>query len=451
MVDKVDTIAAIATPPGSGGIGIIRVTGPLTRKIARLITTLELTPRHAHFCTFQAGDKHAIDQGIAILFRGPASYTGEDMLELHGHGGRIVLQMVLQRLIELGARHARPGEFTERAFMNGKLDLLQAEAVADLISSMSTQAARGALQSLEGDFSRQIHSLYDRVVEICAHVESSLDFPDEEIDSHNIQVIRSRLQSCINDLNTMLIKSEQGRRLREGAYFVIAGKPNVGKSSLLNRLTNRESAIVSDVSGTTRDVISENILIKGIPVVLIDTAGLRDTDDTLEQEGVRRARCEIGKADIVLLVTETDEDIDETTQYVKDQLVEEANMIIIRNKIDLVGIEPHVVDDSTIPIQVYLSAKTGTGIDNLQKILSGMLSGDDAVEDIILARDRHLKALSRTKTCLEDGLEQLNDVGNPELLAEEVRRAQKVLDEITGATTTEELLGEIFSRFCIGK
>jgi tRNA modification GTPase len=451
MVDNVDTIAAIATPSGSGGIGIIRVTGPLTSKIARLITGLELTPRHAHFCTFQSEDKQAIDQGIAILFRGPASYTGEDMLELHGHGGRIVLQMVLQRLVELGARHARPGEFTERAFMNGKLDLLQAEAVADLINSMSTQAARGALQSLEGDFSRQIHDLYDRVVEICAHVESSLDFPDEEIDFHNNQVIRSWLQSCINDLNTMLIKSEQGRRLREGAYMVIAGKPNVGKSSLLNRLTNRESAIVSDMSGTTRDVISENIQIKGAPVILIDTAGLRDTNDTLEQEGVRRARCEIGKADFVLLVIETDEGIDKTTHYVKDQLAEDANLIVIRNKIDLVGIQPHVEYDSNAPVQVYLSAKTGEGLDNLLKLLSEMLSGDDAVEDIILARDRHLKALSRAKTCLEDGLEQLNAAGKPELLAEEVRRALKVLDEITGATTTEELLGEIFSRFCIGK
>jgi tRNA modification GTPase len=359
--------------------------------------------------------------------------------------------MVLQRLVELGARHARPGEFTERAFMNGKLDLLQAEAVADLISSMSTQAARGALQSLEGGFSRQIHDLYDKVVEICAHVEGSLDFPDEEINPHDIPVIRSRLQSCIDDVNTMLMKSDQGRRLREGASLVIAGKPNVGKSSLLNRLTNRESAIVSDVSGTTRDVISENVLIKGIPIVLIDTAGLRVTGDTLEQEGVRRARCEIGKADFVLLVTEMDEDINETTQYIKDQLVEGANLIVIRNKIDLAGINPHVEVDSTASPQVYLSAKTGAGLDNLLKLLSGMLSGNNAVEDIILARDRHLNALSQTKTCLEDGLELLNAERNPELLAEEVRRAQKTLDEITGATTTEELLGEIFSRFCIGK
>jgi len=451
MTDCKDTVAAIATPPGRGGIGVIRITGPRTREIARAITGMDLTPRYAHLCHFLTADRQTIDQGISIFFKGPASYTGEDVLELHGHGGRVVLEMILQRLIELGARHARPGEFTERAFLNGKLDLLQAEAVADLIDSLSTQAARGAIRSLQGGFSGQIRAVYDSVTDICIQVECALDFPDEEIDLLAISVIRSLLQSCIDAVNSMLLKSAQGLRLREGAYLVIAGKPNVGKSSLLNQLTNRESAIVSETSGTTRDVITEYILIKGVPVILADTAGLRETGGFLEQEGVRRARAEIAKADIVLLVAEAVDSIEEAEQEIKSQLAAGTTLIIIRNKIDLVGIQPHVRTGSMNCTEIFLSAKTGAGLENLLQIMSDQLLGNGTAEDIILARDRHIDALYRARTCLENGLKHLMDKGNTEVLAEEVRRAQKTLAEITGATTTEELLGEIFSRFCIGK
>jgi tRNA modification GTPase len=451
LVAKKDTIAAIATPPGQGGIGIVRVTGPLVGDISRSITGLNLTPRHAHFCSFLSGDQQAIDQGIAILFKGPSSYTGEDMLELHGHGGRVVLELVLQRLIELGARLAMPGEFTERAFLNGKLDLLQAEAVADLINSTSARAARCAMQSLEGVFSSHVFDLYNNLKNLRVQIESSLDFPEEETGCLDVSVLKSQLQSYIGDVSTMVTKSTHGRRLCEGAYLVIIGRPNVGKSSLLNQLTSRESAIVSDVSGTTRDVISENILIKGTPVIVVDTAGLRETGDALEREGVRRAHAEIGKADFVLLVTEVDEDPEVATQDITGQLPDGAGLIIIRNKIDLVDTEPHIeIGSNNIP-EIFLSALTGAGLEYLLKLLSRQILEIENSEDIILARDRHITALNRTRGCLEQCLQHLNGDKNPELLAEELRQAQKALDEITGATTTEFLLGEIFSRFCIGK
>ena len=451
IVEMKDTITAIATPPGRGGIGIVRITGPRSEEIARNITGISLVPRVAHFCCFQDVNQNAIDQGIAIFFKGPASYTGEDTLELYGHGGRVVLEMLLQRTIDLGARHARPGEFTERAFLNGKLDLLQAEAIADLIDSMSTRAARGALRSLEGEFSSQIENVYERVMDISVHVEGSLDFPEEEIETLNVSAILPMLQSSIDAMQTLLCKARQGLHLREGSCLVIAGKPNVGKSSLLNRLTGRASAIVSSTPGTTRDVIVENILLNGVPVVLTDTAGLRDTGDDIEQEGVRRAWTEIGRADSVLLVAETEDNVQETVKEITENIAAGTNLFIVRNKIDIAGMKPQIITGNMEVPEIYVSAITGDGIDELRQVIIESVLGNDNAEDAILSRNRHVEALSLAVKALEKCLLLLTAEANTELVAEELRQARNRLDEITGSTTTEELLDQIFSRFCIGK
>ncbi|KQQ53624.1 tRNA modification GTPase MnmE [Pseudomonas sp. Leaf127] len=451
-----ETIAAIATAQGRGGVGIVRVSGPLAGKAARAITGRELKPRYAHYGPFEDAHGQVLDEGIALYFPGPNSFTGEDVLELQGHGGPVVLDMLLQRCVQLGCRLARPGEFSERAFLNDKLDLAQAEAIADLIEASSAQAARNALRSLQGAFSQRVDKLTELLIGLRMYVEAAIDFPEEEIDFLADGVVLGKLDGVREMLSTVVREAGQGALLRDGMNVVIAGRPNAGKSSLLNALAGREAAIVTDIAGTTRDVLREHIHIDGMPLHVVDTAGLRNTEDQVEMIGVQRALKAIGEADRILLV------VDATAPEASDpfalwpEFLEErpdpAKVTLIRNKADLSGDAVGLETSDDGHVTISLSAKAaGTGLDLLREHLKACMGYQQTSESSFSARRRHLDALHRASRFLEHGRAQLTLAGAGELLAEDLRHAQQALGEITGAFSSDDLLGRIFSSFCIGK
>ncbi|MDS4068970.1 MAG: tRNA uridine-5-carboxymethylaminomethyl(34) synthesis GTPase MnmE [Candidatus Competibacter sp.] len=444
-----DTIAAIATAPGRGGVGIVRVSGPLCAAIAEAVCGDPPVPRRARFRRFRSSDGGVIDEGIVLYFPAPRSLTGEDVLELQGHGGPVVMDMLLGRVVELGARLAQPGEFSQRAFLNDKLDLVQAEAVADLIASTTAEAARAALRSLEGDFSRWVRGLVEGLVELRMYVEAAIDFPEEEIDFLVDSTLAERLRALREQLIALKAAAGQGRLLRDGMTVVIAGRPNAGKSSLLNRLAGREAAIVTDIPGTTRDVLRERIGIDGMPLHAIDTAGLRDdSPDPVEREGIRRAWAEIETADRILLLVDDREGLTAADRALREQLPAETGVTVIHNKIDLTGREP-ALQTADWGHELWLSAKTGAGLELLREHLKtcmGYHGGDGS----LMARRRHLDALDRAAGALAAADGQLAARAG-ELAAEELRHAQNALSEITGEFTSDDLLARIFSSFCIGK
>ena len=450
-----DTIAAVATAQGRGGVGIVRVSGPRARPIAISLSGREPEARHAYYCEFFGGDGEVIDQGLLLYFRGPNSFTGEDVLELQGHGGPVVLDMLLRRCLELGARLARPGEFSERAFLNDKLDLAQAEAIADLIEASSEQAARNAVRSLQGEFSRRVQRLADRLIELRMYVEAAIDFPEEEIDFLADGHVLGQLDGVRAELAAVQREAGQGALLRDGMTVVIAGRPNAGKSSLLNALAGREAAIVTDIAGTTRDVLREHIHIDGMPLHVVDTAGLRDTSDQVERIGVERALKAIGEADRVLLVVDASapEAADPFALWPEflDQRPDPARVTLIRNKADLSGEAVGLETCADGHVTLSLSARSGDGLELLREHLKTCMGYEQTTESSFSARRRHLDALRQAGACLEHGRQQLTTLGAGELLAEDLRMAHQALGEITGAFTPDDLLGRIFSSFCIGK
>ncbi|HEX7116017.1 MAG TPA: tRNA uridine-5-carboxymethylaminomethyl(34) synthesis GTPase MnmE [Steroidobacter sp.] len=445
-----DTIAAIATPPGRGGIGIVRVSGPLVPEIARGMLGVVPEPRRVALKVFRDAQGEPVDTGLTLYFPAPNSFTGEDVLELHAHGGPVILDMLLARCVELGARLAQPGEFSRRAFLNDKLDLAQAEAIADLIDSGSSEAARAALRSLQGEFSAAVRSLTDSVIEARMYVEAAIDFPEEEVDFLADDAVRARLDAAIRACAEITAKARQGSLLREGMTVVIAGRPNAGKSSLLNRLAGYDAAIVTAIPGTTRDVLRERISIDGMPLHVADTAGLREEADIVEAEGIRRAHQEMTRADRILYVIDAARNLDEAGIGREiSSLPEEIPLTLIFNKVDLVG-EPSRYEQSQPP-RLHLSAATGEGIDLLREHLKECMGFLGAEAGTISARRRHLDALNRAAAHLEEARRQLVEHRAGELMAEELRRAQQCLGEITGEFTSDDLLGRIFSTFCIGK
>jgi len=449
MSSAVDTIAAIATPPGRGGVGIVRVSGPLAPRIAEGILGRCPPPRYAHFGSFRAVGGELLDTGIALYFPAPHSFTGDDVLELQGHGGPVVLDRLLSAVLACGARPARAGEFTERAFLNGKLDLAQAEAVADLIDSASSEAASLALRSLQGAFSQRIHLLVELLIALRSYVEAAIDFSDEEIDFLSEGGVAARLDQVRAELDAVMAAARQGSLLREGMTLVIAGQPNAGKSSLLNALAGRDTAIVTDIPGTTRDVLREHIQIDGLPLHIVDTAGLRESDDPVEREGIRRAWGEIAKADRVLLIVDATCGITPQDEALLARIPAGVPRTVVRNKIDLTGEGPGVAEGPLGP-EVRISVRAALGLDALRDHLKGSV-GYQAGEGIFMARRRHLEALARAGDHLAHGAAQLRDHRSGELLAEELRIAQQHLGEIVGTFTADDLLGRIFSQFCIGK
>lgn len=449
-MNDTDTIAALATPPGRGGVAVVRVSGPGVPQIAEAVLGFAPQPRRAHFAAFKDGDGQIIDRGLALYFAAPASFTGEPVLELQGHGSPMLCDLLLQRLLHLGARIARPGEFSQRAFINDKLGLAEAEAIADTIEAGSHAAARAAVRSLEGVFAERVRALSESLVELRVYTEAAIDFPDEEVDFLGDGEVQSRLETIREQLQQLHTDAGRGARLREGLSVVLAGTPNVGKSSLLNRLAARESAIVTSVAGTTRDVLREEIDLDGLPLHVIDTAGLRDTEDPVESEGVRRARAELESADRILLVIDDTQGLQAGDRRLLAQFGDELPVTLIANKVDLSGAaaEPGQADGYTC---IRLSATTGTGVDGLVEHLKQAAGfGGDSTPDFI-ARRRHLDALTRADEALARGHDRLVTEQAGELLAEELRGAHAALGEITGEFTSEDLLGAIFSSFCIGK
>lgn len=437
-----DTIAAQASAPGRGGIAVIRVSGSKVQTICQGILGKTISPRTAHLLPFLDAENQILDQGIAIFFPNPNSFTGEDVLELQGHGGPVVVDMLLKRLLKLGARLAQPGEFSERAFLNGKIDLTQAEAIADLIDASSTQAAKLALRSLQGDFAKHINQLNQDIIYLRTYIEAAIDFTDEEIDFLSDAKIADQVQTIQRQLNDIQANAKQGSFLREGIQAVIIGQPNVGKSSLLNCLSGKDSAIVTDIPGTTRDVLREHILIDGIPMYIIDTAGLRESHDVVEQEGIKRAYQEMQKADIILYLQDASRDT-----AISHNIIH-APIIYVRNKIDLLNEIPQKkVEDNKITIS--LSAKANLGIDLLKQEIKQQIGYQDQSQGIFLARRRHLDALARAETYVKKAYQQLRH--SAELAADDLRLAHLSLCEITGEFTADDLLGQIFSSFCIGK
>lgn len=447
------TIAAIATAAGRGGIGVVRVSGPLCASIAAgmLGSGTLPAPRRAQLRQFLDGQGNAIDAGLVLYFAAPHSYTGEDMLELHGHGGPVVLDLLLQRILELGARAAQPGEFTQRAFLNGKIDLAQAEAVADLIDSGSAQAARAAVRSLRGEFSAQVADLAERLLELRMWVEAAIDFPEEEIDFLADRSLLERMDAIAAQFDTLAGQARQGALLRDGLTVVIAGRPNAGKSSLLNRLAGYDAAIVTPVAGTTRDVLRERIEIDGLPVHVLDTAGLRDAPDLIEAEGIRRARAEIARADRVLFVIDSTAS-DALTQLATDLAALPADLprTVICNKIDRCTVPPQLPDGIGAD-SVALSATTGQGMDALRAHLKACVGYATDGEGALSARRRHLDALRRARTHFDTARRLLIERHAGELVAQELTDAQRDLGEITGQVSSDDLLGRIFGSFCIGK
>lgn len=446
MDPKPDTIAAIATAHGRGGIGIVRLSGNNLGLFVQSITGKSLASRVATFTSFCDAQGNIIDQGIALFYPAPHSYTGEDVLELQGHGGVAVPQLLLQRCLELGARLARPGEFTQRAFLNDKLDLAQAESVADLIDATTTQAARSAMRSLQGEFSSAIHSLVDKLVHLRKLIEAMLDFSEEEIDMLSVDQRNISINELLSELDQITRLADQGSLLREGAHVVLVGQPNVGKSSLLNQLSGEDIALVSDIPGTTRDVIRQSIQLNGVPLHIIDTAGLRDAQDQIEQMGIARTHGAVKKADAILLILDSARGISPEEQKIKDELPTDVPVVRIFNKIDLSGNKAAVEEDDT-GCDIYLSAKTGAGLDLLRERLLALI-GWHQESGVFMARERHIQALARAREYL---LSARGIADQMELLAEELRLAQAELGKITGEFTPDDLLGEIFSSFCIGK
>ncbi len=451
MTERIDTICAIATPPGAGGVGIVRVSGPAVPEISRTLTGMLPAPRYAAMAKFLDGQGAVIDSGICLYFPAPHSFTGEHVLELQAHGGIHILQLLMRRVLDLGARAARPGEFSERAFLNDKMDLVQAEAIADLIGSGSDAAARAAQRSLQGVFSEQIHRLQEELTSLRVFVEAAIDFPDEEIDFLAESDILQRVRQVENNVSDLLRNAQQGRLMRDGIVLAIIGRPNAGKSSLLNALSGQESAIVTEIPGTTRDVLREQIDLDGIPVHVADTAGIRETSDVIEAEGIRRARQALGAADIVLLIRDATESSGPDAALFAE-VPQGVRAIPIANKSDLLD-PPELRKrmEEEPGEQVWISARTGQGIDGLKKRIREAVGASDQAEGSFSARQRHVDALFRVGQHLSAGFEAMEHRCAGELLAEELRLAQQALGEITGEVLPNDLLGEIFSSFCIGK
>ncbi len=466
-----DAICAIATAPGRGSIGVLRISGEALAGMARELVGVEPEPRKALFCDFHGEDGEILDRGIALFFPAPNSFTGEDVLELQGHGGRVVLESLRERVLALGARQARPGEFSERAFLNGKIDLVQAEAVADLIDADSRQAARSALRTLTGEFSQRVQFIAALLTQQRVLVESAIDFSDSDIEVLRVEQLRESLADLLERLDRIRERSRQGALLNQGISAVLAGLPNAGKSSLMNRLSGQQTAIVTEIPGTTRDVLSQRILLDDLPLQLIDTAGLRRSADAIEREGVRRARDAIDNADIVLLVidatrlpnqnqTLAGEDSRQLLEPLEDLLEDEdcradllPRVCIVLNKIDLLPSPqstPHIlIEETELPL-VGVSAKTGSGIDSLTTHLKQFVAYEGG-EDAFVARARHLEAIDEARHCCQSASQNLTAQAPLELIAEDLRLAQTSLGRITGEVTSDDLLGEIFSKFCIGK
>jgi tRNA modification GTPase len=441
-----DTIAAISTAPGRAAVGIVRLSGPAVPEVTRTLVGRIPTPRQATLVTLRDAAGEPIDQGVALYFPAPRSYTGEDVLELQGHGGPVVLRRLLQRCLDLGARVAEPGEFTRRAFLNGQLDLLQAEGVIDLIDATTVQAARSAMRSLQGEFSSAIDALMKELIDLRAVVEAMLDFPEEELDGADHHDTAGRLARVRAALDRVIDAAQRGSLLREGVHIVLAGQPNVGKSSLLNRLAGEDVAIVTDIPGTTRDAIRQVIDLDGVPAHIVDTAGLRESADPVERIGVQRAWAAIEAADVVVHLLDAREPAGHIDDAILQRLPSTAARIIAVNKIDLIGRSP-AVEDGEPDTMVWLSAKTGAGVDLLRQALLKHLGWEERGEGVFLARERHLRALATAKAHLDAAPSRTQ----PELMAEELRLAHDALGTITGEFSPDDLLGEIFRRFCIGK
>lgn len=447
-----DTIAAIATASGAGGVGVVRISGPHALAIAESICMKSLTPRHAHYARFHDERGETLDDGIALYFKAPASYTGEDVVELQAHGSPAVLRQLLDRCCALGARMARPGEFSERAFLNGKLDLAQAEAVADLIAAGDARAARAARRSLDGVFSRRVDALADALLRLRIHVEAAIDFVDEPLDTLGGEALRRGLAQAAADLDALLREAERGQKLRDGLHAVIVGPPNAGKSSLLNALAGSERAIVSDIPGTTRDLLRETVRVDGVELTLVDTAGLRTGGDTIEREGMRRAESELTRADLAIVVLDARE-VATGRAAVADAIADVPQRLWVLNKTDLLDrqpIEPTAVEPGEDDV-VRVSARTGAGLDRLHARLRGLAAGEgDGTEGAFSARARQVDALRRAAQELAAARQQL-DGDMLELTAESLRAGHDALGEITGRLAPDDLLGHIFSSFCIGK
>ena len=449
-----DTITAQATPSGRGGVGIVRISGPDAKTIAEKITHKNLKTRYAHFTSFYDDHNEVVDEGLALFFENPNSFTGEDVVELQGHGGPVVMARLLRTVIHHGARMANPGEFSERAFLNKKMDLAQVEAIADLINANSEQAARSAVRSLQGEFSKKINILQGELTHLRMQVEAMIDFPEEEIDFLADDHVGQLLQKTIDAVKVVKDQAKQGALMQDGLHIVIAGKPNAGKSSLLNYLSGRESAIVTDIPGTTRDVLRESIHIDGMPLHVIDTAGLRDTADVVEQEGVRRAYAHIQEADLVLLLVDAralqEVSLETMARDFKKTLPENKPLMVVKNKIDLVDEAPEIFEIKS-DVVVQLSIQKEQGVDLLKEQLKKWAGYQTVQEDQFIARARHVDAIERAYQHLLRGQQQLALAKAGELLAEDLRQAQLALSEITGEFTSDDLLGVIFSSFCIGK
>lgn len=443
----VDTICAVATAAGRAGVGVVRISGPEARAIITRLTAVEPRPRYAHYVTLKrSADQSVLDDGIVLYFPGPHSYTGEDVVEWQGHGNPVLLDAAVEEMIGCGARMARPGEFTERAFLNGRMDLAQAEAVADLIEAGSTQAAAAARRSLTGMFSNRVDAFVEHLIHLRMYIEAALDFPEEEIDFLSDTRLHDQLVELRAELAELLGRTNEGVRLREGLQLVIVGQPNVGKSSLLNQLAGESRAIVTEIAGTTRDVLRAEIMLEGLPVHVIDTAGLRETDDPIEQEGIRRAWEEVERADLVMLVIDGVRGRSAEDEITLSRLPDKPLLTVI-NKVDLTGESAsETVEDGTVRV----SARTGAGIDALRAQLRHLAGVSDRAEDVFIARRRHLEALTHAEQSLSEAADSLA-LGAGELAAESLRRAQMAMEAITGKYTADDLLGEIFSSFCIGK
>jgi tRNA modification GTPase len=449
-----ETITAVATPPGRGGVAIVRVSGPAVTRIATRLLGLLPQPRAAHFARWTDAAGEPLDFGLALFFPAPNSFTGEDVLELHGHGGTVLVEALLEHLVALGARRARPGEFSERAFLNDKLDLAQAEAVADLIDAGSRAAARAALRSLQGEFSARVHALRDRLVGLRVQVEAGIDFPDEQLDVAALSQLRAKTDALRSDLAMLLQASAHGRVLTEGLTLVIAGWPNAGKSTLLNRLAGHDAAIVTPLPGTTRDLLRERVVIGGVPMELIDTAGLREASpDVIEQEGMRRARGAIGTADHVLYVVDAAQDpVARGFAHERETLPADVPVILLLNKIDQLGSREMLPTQAMPGAEAVLaiSADTGEGLDALRTHLAALAGPSDGAGASFSARARHVEAMARAGTHVDAARTHL-EAPQLELAAEELRLAQRAMGEVVGELSSDELLGEIFSRFCVGK
>ncbi len=449
MANSIETIVAQATPAGRGGVGIIRISGPLVTKIAALVLKRVPQPRYADYGPFHDADKNIIDVGLALYFPGPHSYTGEDVLELHAHGGPVILDMILKSILVHGTRLARPGEFSERAFLNDKLDLAQAEAIVDLIDAGTEEAARAALRSLQGEFSQEIMNLIDVVTQLRIYVEAAIDFPEEEIDFLIAGQVEEKLHQQITILNNILLRARQGSILKEGIHVVLAGRPNAGKSSLLNRLSGKESAIVTPIAGTTRDLIREEINLDGIPLHIVDTAGLHASNDLVEQEGMKRTWHAIENADCIIVLIDDEQGWQKDDDDIVRQLPDKLPRIVVHTKIDLTN-APAGIARVKPYVQINLSSKTGAGMAALTENLKNLVGYTSPAGGMYMARRRHIVALGQAQQAIETALNLVKS-GRGDLIAEELRQVQLHLGEITGAVSSDELLGKIFASFCIGK